>query len=54
VPIRDQPGEDFVSKALTDGGCLLCSEDSAEHCHRRLAAEYLASAWGDLEIVHLG
>jgi uncharacterized protein (DUF488 family) len=32
---------------------LLCSEATAEHCHRRLAAEYLAQVWGGLEIVHL-
>jgi uncharacterized protein (DUF488 family) len=32
---------------------LLCSEATAEHCHRRVAAEYLCSLWGDLEIVHL-
>jgi uncharacterized protein (DUF488 family) len=32
---------------------LLCSEPDAEHCHRRLAAEYLAGKWGDVEIVHL-
>ena len=32
---------------------LLCSEATAEHCHRRLAAEYLSGVWGDLEIVHL-
>jgi uncharacterized protein (DUF488 family) len=24
--------------------CLLCSEDKAHHCHRRLVAEYLRSA----------
>lgn len=32
---------------------LLCSEPDAEHCHRRLAAEYLAAKWGDVKIVHL-
>jgi uncharacterized protein (DUF488 family) len=32
---------------------LLCSEASPEHCHRRLAAEYLARKWGGVEIVHL-
>ena len=32
---------------------LLCSEATAEHCHRRLVAEHLSAAWGDLEIVHL-
>lgn len=33
--------------------CLLCSEPSPEHCHRRLVAERLAAAWSDVEIVHL-
>ncbi len=32
---------------------LLCSEKTAECCHRRLVLEYLDSRWGDLEIVHL-
>lgn len=32
---------------------FLCTEPEPEHCHRRLAAEYLRSRWGDVEIVHL-
>ncbi len=32
---------------------LLCSEPTPEHCHRRLAAEYLAGKWGDVRVVHL-
>lgn len=32
---------------------LLCSEATAEHCHRRLVAEYLRDHWGDMRIVHL-
>lgn len=32
---------------------LLCSEATPEHCHRRLVLEYLAEAWGDVQIVHL-
>ena len=32
---------------------LLCSEATAEHCHRRLAAEHLSETWGGLEIAHL-
>ncbi len=35
-------------------GCLLCSEEKPEHCHRRLVAEYLGQHWGEVEIVHLG
>lgn len=33
--------------------CLLCSEATPEHCHRRLAADYLAKSVAGLEIVHL-
>ncbi len=33
--------------------CLLCSEPTPEHCHRRLVAERLARAWGTVEIIHL-
>jgi uncharacterized protein (DUF488 family) len=32
---------------------LLCSENTAEHCHRRLVLEYLAEKWGDITIKHL-
>ena len=46
--------EQLLDRGLFDQPCvLLCSEPSAEHCHRRLVAEYLAAKWGDLTIVHL-
>lgn len=32
---------------------LLCSEPTPEHCHRRLAVEYLQQKWPDIELVHL-
>jgi uncharacterized protein (DUF488 family) len=32
---------------------LLCSEATAEHCHRRLVCEYLAGSWPDVRPVHL-
>ena len=32
---------------------LLCSEPTAEHCHRRLVVEYLDKQWGGVEAVHL-
>jgi uncharacterized protein (DUF488 family) len=32
---------------------LLCSEATAEHCHRSLVCEYLASRWPDVHPVHL-
>ena len=39
---------------LRDGAVLLCSEPTAERCHRRLAAEYLKNElFPDAYIVHL-
>ena len=32
---------------------LLCSEATAERCHRRLVCEYLAKYWPDLKAHHL-
>jgi uncharacterized protein (DUF488 family) len=43
-----------LDRAFFDVGVvLLCSEHTAEHCHRRLAVEYLAAHWGDIVAVHL-
>jgi uncharacterized protein (DUF488 family) len=33
--------------------CLLCSEDTADQCHRRLIAESWAEHFSNLEIIHL-
>lgn len=32
---------------------LLCSEATAEHCHRRLVLKYLEKKWTDLTVEHL-
>jgi uncharacterized protein (DUF488 family) len=45
--------EDTVPREMLDGGCLLCSEDRPDHCHRRLVLEYLRERWGGLEIEHI-
>jgi uncharacterized protein (DUF488 family) len=45
--------EEDVPRELLDGGCLLCSEEKPDRCHRRLVAEYLRKKWGDVEIEHL-
>jgi len=42
-----------VAKDLIADGCLLCSEDKPEHCHRRLVAEYFEEHWDDVDITHL-
>ena len=45
--IQTLPRADFES------ACLLCSESTPERCHRRLVAEHLEFAWGNVEISHL-
>jgi uncharacterized protein (DUF488 family) len=41
------------SESFSRPTALLCSEATAEHCHRRLIAEFLAKRWPDVQIVHL-
>jgi len=40
--------ESFKKKTV-----LLCGEPTPEHCHRRLALEYLQKHWKEIEIHHL-
>lgn len=43
-----------LARALFDGPtALLCSEPTAEHCHRRLVAEHLAGYWPEVAVHHL-
>jgi uncharacterized protein (DUF488 family) len=52
--IRSREVETALSKeSFEKRTVLLCSEATAEHCHRRLALEYLQSQWGGLTIIHL-
>lgn len=51
--MTDRKIEDTVSKELLDGAVLLCSEATAQHCHRRLVADYLAERWSDVSVTHL-
>ncbi len=45
---------DILDRSFFETGtCLLCSESSADHCHRRLLAEYLKKHWKGVEVVHL-
>ena len=46
--------EELDERLFQNGAILLCSERTAEQCHRRLAAEFLKrTRYGDAEIVHL-
>lgn len=44
-------GADILSRYHSP--CLLCSEDTADQCHRRLIAESWSAHFPNLEIVHL-
>ena len=52
--MRDRCIAKKANQQIIANACLLCSEDTPEHCHRRLVAEYLHRHWGNVEIVHLG
>jgi uncharacterized protein (DUF488 family) len=46
--------EKRLTPEMLDGTCLLCSEATPHHCHRRLVCEYLNDKWGgDLAVRHL-
>jgi len=53
--IRQRQAEHHIDPALFgDGVVLLCSEAEPDHCHRRLAAEYLVrSLFPNANIEHL-
>jgi len=52
--LRQRNAKDLIDKRLFQvPTVLLCSEPTADRCHRRLVAEYLASEWGGVEVVHL-
>lgn len=52
--IRDRKVESALSRnSFQKRTVLLCSEATAEHCHRRLALEYLQAHWDGFSIVHV-
>ena len=52
--IRSRKVESVLSKeSFKKKTVLLCSEPTAEHCHRRLALEYLQQHWKSVTIRHL-
>jgi len=52
--IRSRKVESALSReSFRKKTVLLCSEPTAEHCHRRLALEYLQKQWEGVEIHHL-
>lgn len=51
--VKNRKIESKIEKEVLNGACLLCSEPTPHHCHRRLVAEYLSDKWGDIDIHHL-
>jgi uncharacterized protein (DUF488 family) len=51
--IASRQVEKRIARNLLHHGCLLCSEEAPDHCHRRIVAEYLRDKWGKLDITHL-
>lgn len=51
--MRERRIESAISRDIIANSVLLCSEEKPTRCHRRLAAEYLAQHWGNVEIHHL-
>ena len=52
--IRSRKVESILSQdSFQKKTVLLCSESTAEHCHRRLALEYLQQHWDGVMIHHL-
>jgi uncharacterized protein (DUF488 family) len=52
--MRERKIEERIDRALFDvPTVLLCSEPTADQCHRRLVVEYLQAKWGDLHSRHL-
>lgn len=55
-PLIRQRGVEQLGREITgryQTPCLLCSEDTAEQCHRRLVAEYWQEHIPGLTIIHL-
>jgi len=47
----DTVGQDILARFRSP--CLLCAESAADHCHRRLVAEYWAAHLPDVTVIHL-
>lgn len=56
LPLLDARDAENIGRELLNcytTPCLLCAEPTAQHCHRRLVAEYWARHLPGLDVVHL-
>lgn len=44
--------EEHLTPEMLEAACLLCSEATPHHCHRRLVCDYLNDKWGGTLTVH--
>ena len=44
--MKERRIEERIKPETLDKACLLCSEATPHHCHRRLVCEYLNDKWG--------
>lgn len=53
--LEERNVESILNASDLNKSCLLCTEETPAHCHRRVVAEYLKDKWGSIgvEIVHL-
>ena len=53
ILIEERNIEEKVDIHILQNGCLLCAEEYADKCHRRLVAEYLQGKFKEIAITHL-
>jgi uncharacterized protein (DUF488 family) len=51
--MADRRIDETAAGVLRENDCLLCSENTPEHCHRRLVAEHLQEQLGNIKVIHL-
>ena len=51
--MKERKIETKIDTNILHNGCLLCSEESADKCHRRLVAEYLKNCFNEIVIKHI-
>lgn len=50
--LKTRKAENLVTPEEMNRCCLLCSEPTADKCHRRLLAEYLKECWNNQVVIH--
>ena len=51
--MKERKIEKKINLDILHNVCLLCSEESADKCHRRLVAEYLKTFFNEIVIKHI-